>query len=624
MLYCYQQTGAADLSLAFTEVGFDADGNLSIGVENGTAQARGTLALLGATGLNDTWIRLTSLSAPFTQGSFTVSDPSYTFFKCRPEVSASDNGPAATYSASVSSIASEMPLSASRSGEITLLSFSLNGVSEDLSLADRTSLTLFLSGSALTEGQTFTLTVDGTDYTSTLQSDGSLTFSGFNVTDTSSVSLAGVLHSGTVQVVDNSWDASLNGTSQRVASILATDLVSDGFVSASNWTDLSTLFYRIPALASDGKGNVLAVYDVRYGGGDLGDAKLSGIDLGENMSQDAGVTWSDPQLAVDVPNFREADGSYPYGSTRASITNEMDIGDASILYDPGLDQYHLIAITGGGLSWAGSQASNSVNDCVHYTRPNTAEGKWGNRTSLKETLLSQVATTSAYPGILAGPGHGMVTKIGKGDMPAGTLVFPMQGFVNSGLTNAQCFAAYSTDGGETWKAAGLTPSTLKNTPYNAQENCIVELDDGSWLMMSKGGNFSASVGGRRLFFRTTDFVNWTELSSISGIVHVQGSCLRLGTGSDGKGRYVMAHQIDASSRAKLALIFGKDLTESNTTADSEGVEWDTANPVMLHKDNTGGQGYNSLCMLDESTLGVLYETGGQIWFERVDVSDILE
>ena len=216
----------------------------------------------------------------------------------------------------------------------------------------------------------------------------------------------------------------------------------------------------------------------------------------------------------------------------------------------------------------------------------------------------------------------MVTRIGRAGMPTGTLVFPVQAFVNGGTTNAQCCAAYSTDGGKTWRTTGLTPKTLAQAPHNAQENCVMELDDGSWLMMSKGGSWGAG-NGRRLFFRTTDFKTWTQLADIPNVIHVQGSCLRIGRGADGVGRYVLAHQLDPATRARLALVFGRDLTADNPDAGQEGVAWDLENPLVIHAGATGGQGYVSLCLLDETTLGVLYEANNQIRFERIDLAPYL-
>ena len=140
-------------------------------------------------------------------------------------------------------------------------------------------------------------------------------------------------------------------------------------------------------------------------------------------------------------------------------------------------------------------------------------------------------------------------------------------------------------------------------------------------MMCKGGTWGAGKG-KRLFYRTTDFTSWSPLATDNNIIHVQGSILRLGTHSDGRSRYVKCHQLDPDKRAQLTLIFGRDLTQENTSAASEGIAWDCGSLELFHE-ATGLQGYNTLCMLDDTTLGVCYESRGIIWFERIDISEYL-
>ena len=112
---------------------------------------------------------------------------------------------------------------------------------------------------------------------------------------------------------------------------------------------------------------------------------------------------------------------------------------------------------------------------------------------------------------------------------------------------------------------------------------------------------------------------------------MQGSCLRIGE-VNGKSRYVMAHQIDPNTRCKLALIFGTDASDRDVGVDWDldnpvmidvGVDWDLDNPVMIFRDSTGNKGYVSLCLIDETTLGILYEANGKIYFERFDLTPYL-
>lgn len=600
-----------------------------------------------------------------------------------------------------------MPSECTRDGTTTakLFSFSVENAAD----IDTSTLSITLTGVGLSsDASDYTLTLDGTAVTassiyvsSSTEEDGdfnlvhktiTLTFTGLSATTGSTATLAALnLGAGEVTLAKSTW-AGLSSASSRVATVVANDLVTDGFVeSAETWMtnsgepDTSHLYYRIPAVASNGAGEVIALYDVRYGGGDLGVGNVqytgyynifTGIDIGESYSADGGSTWNKPVLGVDVTNFRNADGSMYNGATsRDSITIWMDIGDPAMLYDPATATYWMMAITGGGLTYTGT--SGILNDCVLYTRPanvsgatqwkewthgeeqsNTTDGTTTYRsvkTQLLKSLEAQTGNTyigaSTFRGILEGPGHGFVTtqdvtasqvatySHSTGEtttttnvtLPAGTLVFPLQAFVNSNASMAQSCAVYSTDGGQTWSSTNLTPRTTASNPddgssavYNAQENCVVELDDGSWQMMCKGGT-TGSGNGRRYFFRSTDHTTWSFLpSDTQTVIHVQGSFLKLGKGADGVGRYVLAHQNSTSNRENLSLFFGTDVTATNTTASTSGISWDWNNPIVLHKDNTGGQGYNSLCMIDATTLGVVYETGGQIFFERIDVSDYLK
>ncbi len=189
--------------------------------------------------------------------------------------------------------------------------------------------------------------------------------------------------------------------------------------------------------------------------------------------------------------------------------------------------------------------------------------------------------------------------------------------------NTKCFAIYSKDNGVSW-----TPTAL--TPEPSMENCITELDDGSWLMICR------TVGGARKIFRSTDYKTWTAQGSLSSVA-VQGSILRIGQGADGRSRYVVAHQL-GPYRSNLALIFGRDVTADG---EAKGVEWDAEHPVIIHSDLTGDRGYNSMCIVDENTLGIIYEvntnsgtkdanyhktpvTGSYIYFEQIDVSPFLK
>ena len=642
-LWLFDTKGPVDL--AWHVSGLTLDENGVTLATTGDQPMHGALSVLEKAALNDTWKRV---EATQVGGTLTVPAGGATaFYTVRAEEEAHEPGPVVSLNptpTAAEGMPSQvlLPTAGTTPATATLFNFALDGTFEELGEAQRTGLTLTLKGNGLVVGGEYTLTVDGTAYTATLEPlaatrsaynlphpAGTLTFTGFTLTETSTVSLSGPAVAGQVTVTESSWG--LPGQSTRVAATLANDLVKDRFVPADN--SLEMMSYRIPALATDGQGGVVAIYDIRYGSDDLGSgtygsasSPLTGIDLGENFSADGGTTWTKPRLAIDVPNFRDPDGTFPKGPNKNVITRDMDLGDASILFDPVTQKYWLIAMTGGGL-----HCGYRNTDCVLYTRGADADDKWEEWTGGAETdypnsvrykpieftLRNSYGVTvngDDARGILGGPGHGMVTRGVQGGMPAGTLVFPIQCFLqrNNFAGNGRCGAIYSTDHGATWRCTNLTPS---GSNHNTQENCIIELDDGSWLMMAKGG-FAGSQG-KRLFYQSTDHVNWTLVQTIDHIIHVQGSCLRIGE-VNGKSRYVMAHQIDPNTRCKLALIFGTDASDQDV-----GVDWDLDNPVIIFRDETGNKGYVSLCLIDASTLGILYEANSKIYFERFDLTPYL-
>ena len=376
--------------------------------------------------------------------------------------------------------------------------------------------------------------------------------------------------------------------------------------------------YRIPAMAKSTNGVIVAVSDCRYNNsGDLPNA----IDIAECWSGDNGATWSNPIIGIDVENTN-------------NYVKACNIGDPCMLYDPAGNRFWLMAITGGGLASSHDGDGKSIADVVLYTRgtgENDAWQEWtggpeGNARSVKQMVLDSLAEAEGdetlrdedhIRGILQGPGHGIVQRqtvyAADGEtvlMPAGALVFPMQYFIGSNFSNARTFAVYSTDGGANWTATKLTPAS-----ENAQENCVMELDDGSWYMICKGKTTSQH---QRQLFRTTDFVNWSYCGSIQPSEWVQGSCLRLGNGFDGKGRYVAC--FSPSGRNDVTLHFGIDTTVDDRFGD--GIDWRLGKRI-IYPGSTGGMGYNSLVMIDDNTLGILIEADGHIYFITEDIGDIL-
>ncbi|MBQ2625375.1 MAG: CotH kinase family protein [Kiritimatiellae bacterium] len=381
--------------------------------------------------------------------------------------------------------------------------------------------------------------------------------------------------------------------------------------------------YRIPAMAKSTNGVIVAVSDCRN---NSSEDLPNSIDIAEVWSGDNGVKWSTPRVGIDVAN----DGD---------VRKLRDIGDPCMLYDPVGNKFWLMAITGGGLASSHDSSGNSRSDVVLYTRgtgENDAWQEWtggpeGNRRSVKQMILDSLAEVDPNAtndedricGILQGPGHGIVQRqmvfALDGEtvlMPKDALVFPMQYFSTKRSENSSswaayswAFAVYSTDGGATWKSTKLAPT------QKAQESCVMELDDGSWVMMAK-----CQSGGERYFFRTTDYLNWTKHDSLSPSAACQGSCLWLGKGADGKSRYVSCFAANGD-RSNITLHFG---TDNSADKMGLGIMWGRSYDRVIQGSTSGLFAYNSLVMVDGDTLGTLLEVGGHLTFRTEDIGAILE
>ena len=53
----------------------------------------------------------------------------------------------------------------------------------------------------------------------------------------------------------------------------------------------------------------------------------------------------------------------------------------------------------------------------------------------------------------------------------------------------------------------------------------------------------------------------------------------------------------------------------------QGITWPLAYQVELNSDNSFG--YSCLTMVDESTLGILYEGTKSLYFQKIHVTDLL-
>lgn len=544
------------------------------------------------------------------------------------------------------------------------------------SVAANDEIVFSIDGTGSYDGQDYTLEVGGNVYAGTLQS-GVVSFA---ITEAiaagTQVTLSVADAAGSIEVLE------AVATPVRIQKMLANTPEDDlnpnyvegdesTYIFPSNTNGKAVSYacnYRIPAVATNGEGEIVAIYDIRYLGGDLGLSPTnvqwdtsriglydSSMDIGESYSSDGGFSWakydhtigeatvsSHVKIGINVPNtynfktIMGGDTSIDQGLNLNYATSEMDIGDMCILYDAPQKRYLAMGITGGGLNAAGSEDGGENNGVALYERGEGKDVAWTRIGENNKTFeaIALAALKTAYleingselpstKGFFQGPGHGMVTTQDvyadeELVMPKGTIVFPMQWFPQSG--SSQACALYSTDGGNTWKATDL----MIHSEAQTQENCIVELDDGSWLMVAKNG----TNDNGRIYTRTTDFVNWSTPLLKAPARRVQGSIQRIGRNADGKSRYAMITATEGAtggnqnSRLNVRIFFATDDTDNDLN--DSGIVWDDdSTSVAVHLGDTQVKAYSSTCYLEEGVLGVLYEARRHIYFERIDLRDKL-
>lgn len=342
--------------------------------------------------------------------------------------------------------------------------------------------------------------------------------------------------------------------------------------------------YRIPGIVTTNDGTLLAVYDVRYNNSaDLQEY----VDIGLSRSTDGGQTWEDMRLAM---NFDEYEG-LPKA--------QNGVGDPAILVDKNTGTIWIIAAwthgMGNGRAWVNSQPGM---DKEHTAQLVLAKSNDDGKTWSKPiNITSQVKDPSWYF-LLQGPGSGIT-------MEDGTLVFASQYIGADRIPNAGII--YSKDHGKTWN--------IKNhARTNTTEAQVAEVESGVLML-----NMRDNRGGSRAVYTTTDLgETWKEHESSRTALR-EPVC--------------MASLISVKAKDN---VLGKDIllfSNPNTERDRKditikasldgGKTWLEENQVLL--DDDYGWGYSCLTMVDDETVGIIYEgSTAHMVFQTVKLKDLIK
>ena len=376
-------------------------------------------------------------------------------------------------------------------------------------------------------------------------------------------------------------------------------------VTVRNNTEETVTSFRIPALVTSNAGTLIAAYDVRY---DSSSDLQRDIDVGVKRSTDGGKTWSNLILAMDMDTYGYDDQISAGTMTWKDAQMNNGIGDPCLLVDENTGRIFCFAVWAHGhysdsdnrcLAWAGT--GFDINETPQFMMVYSDDD--GLSWSAPVNLTTQIKHYD-WRMTFQGPGRGITMK-------DGTLVIPIQHQEGTSKSMHNLYPlnsgiAYSTDHGLTWQA--------HNYAHPVTSECAVAEIEPGVLMLSMRDETDSHY--RRVFTTTDLGRSWTAHSS-NGKVYEQSAC-----------EASLIH-VDASDN-----ILGRDLLLMSNPQGTEGwrdhitiqasldkgVTWE----YSLLMDSGGSLGYSCLSMIDNATVGILYESSrGNIFFQAVPLVDIV-
>ena len=342
--------------------------------------------------------------------------------------------------------------------------------------------------------------------------------------------------------------------------------------------------FRIPAMVATNKGTLLAVYDMRY----KSRRDLQGhMDIGLSRSTDGGETWARPVPIMDMKKF----GGLPEDQNGCS--------DPNILVDRKTGEILVSAVWTHGKpgthQWVGkgSEPGHSIHKSSQFMMVRSKDDglTWSEPENWTKRLKDPKWCLFA-----PAPGNGI-------NLMDGTLVMPTQGRDATGLPFSNFM--WSKDHGKSW--------TLSSPARDNTTECsVAELKDGSLMLNirdNRNRKDKSKTNGRAVSVTKDMGKNWKVHSSDHGALP-EPVCMASLISHDLKnGRRVLFFSNPNSKykREKMTVRMSLD----------QGETW----PKSILLDQKGGA-YSSLAMVDDRTLGILYESSvADMVFQKIKLSE---
>ena len=330
--------------------------------------------------------------------------------------------------------------------------------------------------------------------------------------------------------------------------------------------------FRIPAVTRTNKGTLLAVYDMRY----KSRKDLQGdMDIGLSRSTDGGKTWEAPRPIMDMGEFGGL-GQDQNGCSDPNILVDRKTGEilVSAVWTHGKPGTH---------QWRGngSEPGHEIGKSTQFmmVRSNDDGLTW----SKPENFTKKLKDPGWYL-FAPAPGNGITTS-------KGTLVMPTQGRDENGKPFSNL--VWSNDRGRTWTVS-------KAARTDTTECAVVELSDGSLTLNmrdNRNRKDKSETNGRAVSVTRDQGQTWEKHSSDHGGLPEPVCMASLISHQLSDGRHVLFFSNPSSKvkREKMTVRVSLD----------DGKTWPKDRQILLDKK---GGAYSSLVMIDDKTLGILYES----------------
>jgi sialidase-1 len=232
--------------------------------------------------------------------------------------------------------------------------------------------------------------------------------------------------------------------------------------------------------------------------------------------------------------------------------------------------------------------------------------------SKPESITSQIKDP-AWQLLFNGPGRGIIMK-------DGTLVFPAQfkadigeKALDGGQYTCHSTLIWSKDEGKSWHIGTGAKS-------NTTEAQVVELADGSLMLNmrdDRNRKDKGEINGRAVAVTRDLGKSWSVHPSSNHALH-EPNCMAS----------LIAADLKISGSVKRVLFFSNPdsrTTRSHMTIKAsldEGMTWPKEYQVLLDQDD--GYGYSCLTLIDDETVGILYEGVKELYFQKIPIKDILK